>query len=297
MSSKKDDEGCLVFLGIIVFFIFLYFVLKFIIRYWIYVLSISILLVVFYIYTVYKRNKEDAKRAEAELKRKQEEKRLLMLDICEIGFWNLIYRGVPTSNRNDTNRILNEILKYPIIIDTSIWMDEKLTDFWMTLYSLCKHSHIKIFIPSTVYDEILRIHDESNNVNKKIAFMSLSNPKVLKNGIGIIKGVQETISIIELAQKRIKDFSDSDLLHIVFLHGVAKTESSACLDIISMCQYIQDNTKSKMFSLITNNDELILRTRHFLNENSKDGNTDVCKILSVGYTRYTEKWDEYKFLT
>ena len=259
MSTKSDDEGCLAILGIVGIGVAIYFIVSF----WYIILPIVIIIAIIAIWGYVMNKKENAKKVEMEIARRAEEQRLLVLDIHQIGFWNFVYRGTPTNSKHDTETILNEIIKYPIIVDTSVWMDSFLQDFWITLFDWCKRFRVKVIIPSSVYDEIT--HSYGNK--EQVLF----------------------------AKKRIMDFSNVDLLHIAFLRDGTRAYSSAKnTDIISICQYIQEQTDMKMFSLITNDNDLIIRARHILNENRTTGESEVCRILSVGYTKYTKEWDKYK---
>ena len=224
---------------------------------------------------------EEIRKAEemrkAEEIRKAEEMQLRFLEIKQTGFWNFIYRGIPTTNKNDTERILVEIVKYPIIIDTNIWMDSDLDCFWQDLYMQCFKQKQKIIVPSTVYDEIIRLKKDNPSVEQFQYFVPHEG-----------KGFKA-----RLALKRIKMFSDADLLHIN-IKKVSNPYAYADIDIINLCERLQNETTTKMFSLITNDKDLSIRTRHILNDQQKVGEEETCRILSVGYTKYTEYWNEYK---
>lgn len=220
---------------------------------------------------IVRNNQKETERKKIEEKKRSqlEAWRTLILDINQTGFWSFIYKGIPTKDKKDTNMILAEITNYPIIIDTNIWMDTDLDCFWQDLYTQCCVKKQKVIVPSTVYEEIITLKKNSD---------------------------QEKSFKARLAQGRIMDFSNADLL---LIHDIKKTPNPyayADIDIINMCEYILNKTNTKMFSLITNDKDLIIRTRHILNEHKINNDTEICRILSVGHTKYTEKWNEYKSL-
>lgn len=223
--------------------------------FWYIILPIIFIILIGYIaYRVIRSNKET------------EREKQLISDVCRTGFWNFIYKGVPTRNKNETDMILNEIIKHPIIVDANIWMDKKLDCFWNDLYAQCITMKQKITIPSSVYDKFFSLKDVC---------------------------IDETRFGARLALERVMMFTDSNLLNIVGIEETPNIHAYADADIIRMCDYILNKTNQKMFSLITNNKELIIRTRQILCQYKQDGELEVCKILSVGSTKYTNKWNEY----
>ncbi len=225
---------------------------------------------------------EGKRKAEEEMRKAKEERQSLILDINQTGFWNFIYRGIPTNNRIDTNAILSEITKYPIIVDTNIWMDVDLDCFWQDVFKQCSILKRQIIIPSTVYDEIIRLRKENPSVEQI---------QMARLGIRSYEGKSFKA---RLALKRIMRFSDSGLLNIHDIKKVSNPYAYADIDIINTCEYIQNQSNIKMFSLITNDKDLIIRTRHILNEQKTGSKAITCKILSIGHTKYTENWNEYK---
>lgn len=210
---------------------------------------------------------EERRRAEEEDRRAENARRSFVLDMSQTGFWNFIYKGVPTKNKAETEMILKAIIRCPIIVDTNILMDSDLDCFWQDLFVQCSINNQKIIITSSVYDEVIRQKDDYN---------------------------QEKRFKARLALRRIMQFSDSNLLFISDIKKTINPYAYADIDIINICEYIQNKTNQKMFSMITNDKDLIIRTRHILNEQKKGGEEETCRILSVGYTKYTEYWDEYK---
>lgn len=231
------------------------------------------------------RKSEERRKAEelrkAEEMRMAEEMRLRFLEIQQIGFWNFIYRGIPTTNKNDSEKILAEIVKHPIIIDTNIWMDSDLDCFWQDIYMQCFKQKQRIIVPSSVYDEIIRLKKDNPSVEQihmaRLGFMPHEG-----------KGFKA-----RLALKRIKMFSDADLLD-TNIKKVSNPYAYADVDIINLCERLQNEANTKKFSLITNDKDLIIRTRHILNEQKTVGEAETCRIVSVGYTKYTKYWNEYK---
>ena len=198
-----------------------------------------------------------ARKAAAEKRKEAEEKRLLELDINQVGFWNFISKGKRTKNKKETDEILCEILDYSIVIDTNIWMDSRLDAFWNDLFEQCSSNNCKIIIYSSNFDEVERLKSSSNEEKRCRA---------------------------RLALNRIKKFSDSDLLIIENIKNKIDSSAYADPDIINLCKELR--RKHKDFCLITNDKALIVRARHCLFESQKNKKTETSKILSIGYTKY-----------
>lgn len=226
--------------------------------FWYIILPIAAIVLIGYItYCVVSSNKA------AEKERHQID--WLISDVRRTGFWNFICKGV-THNKSDTDKILNEIIKHPIIIDTNIWMESDFDCFWSDIYVLCLQNNQKIFIPASVYDEIVRLKKDYDQEKKFRA---------------------------RLALDRVMKFSNDNLLCINDIKKAMNSYAYADIDIITMCEFIECKTGERMYSLITNDKDLIVRTRHILSKYEVNGE-ERCKILSVGRTKYTDKWNEYK---
>ena len=140
-------------------------------------------------------------------------------------------------------------------------MDEDLVGFWTDLYNQCSTKHIQIVVTSSAYDEIIRIKKESFDKIKRLR--------------------------AQIAFVRIKLFSDCGLLNIHNIKKVRNPYAYADPDIIKLCKYICDE-KNGSCSLITNDKDLIVRTRHVLGINNEE-EEKKCRILSVVPTFYAKK--------
>ena len=207
------------------------------------------------------------RKEKAECEKEEEKERYLISRINVKGFWSFIYKGKLIASRRETDMILDEITNHYIFIDTNIWMDSEIDCFWHDLYLQCSAKKRQIIIPSAVYDEIIKLKKDDN---------------------------QDKAFKARLAFNRIMKFSNSDLLFIHDIKKVSNPYPYADSVIIDMCEYMQYKTNQEMFSLITNDNDLIIRTRHILNQYKMEGEIERCKILSVGKTAYTDKWKKYK---
>ena len=213
MSRLKNDVqdfvGCFIILPILAIGFMILLLIEFIDEHPGFSLCVAILVVVVIAFCIYcnwsTKKDEERKRVNMETRLRNE--------VCQIGFWNIINNGVSTSSINETNKSLNEILLHPIIIDKSIWIDNLLQEFWCVLLKLCKQKNIKVFVLSDTFNEITKNNGTSE------------------------QGIQ-------LAQKRMIDFSNAGLLELVQSQE-AKNKKAPFVeqDIIKTCQHLFNNKK------------------------------------------------------
>ena len=71
-----------------------------------------------------------------------------------LAFYTLSGPNINLSSTKETNKFICDMLKDEIIIDTTIWEDEKLDFFWMQLIACHERLGKKIVLDSSVWDEI-----------------------------------------------------------------------------------------------------------------------------------------------
>ena len=145
---------------------------------------------------------------------KEEEK--MRQNIRRVGFWRLSHDGKNTNDREQALSLLSEIVTHSIIVDTNIWMDKDLEGFWYDFFNQCSQKKRKITVPSSVYDEVVRL---KNSTDKSKSYGA------------------------RLALSRFLEFSNSNLIDLVDLKKVADKKAYADLDIINMFEHIQQDTK------------------------------------------------------
>ena len=204
------------------------------------------------------RNVEEAKRR-AEEKRRQAEKR--KQDIMKTGFFNIEYRGNISQGVNDTFALLDEITKYPFIIDTNIWLGySEFKCFWEHLAYCCVKNHRQVMIPVEVYDEIINLAKGSKDSDTRY------NARQAKN------------LLFELDNKK--------LLSVYNLGHTRNKASYADPVLIRVCKAII--AAGHDCYLFTNDKDLIIRTRQLINRDA-----ERCKVLSVHTTEYSYCENEF----
>lgn len=174
-----------------------------------------------------------------------------------IGYWLFSENGQLTQNRADTISTLEDIIESPVLIDTNIWMGD-FDDFWQDVLEICKCRGQKIFIPSAVQDEIMRLKN-GNDENKKY--------------------------LARIALRRLYEFSNSKCIDIINIKKTSNPSAYADPEIITLCEkFIGRKAQGISASIITNDVDLIIRARQILNK----GNNDRCRILSIEPTKYAE---------
>lgn len=194
---------------------------------------------------------------------KEEEK--MRQNIRRVGFWRLSHDGKNTNDREQALSLLSEIVTHSIIVDTNIWMDKDLEGFWYDFFNQCSQKKRKITVPSSVYDEVVRLKNSTDKAKSYGARLALS---------------------------RFLKFSNSNLIDLVDLKKVADKKAYADLDIINMFEHIQQETKE--VSLITNDVDLIIRIRHTLVRENEKNRKAAYKIYSVGRTEFSEEWNKLR---
>lgn len=235
------------------------------VKFWYIVLPIiaiiAILCIVYYVYTEKQQRKREQEEAKRQLALEQQRLAARKRKIDQTGFFTFEYRGKNSAGVVETFALLNEITKYPFIIDTNIWMEySNLKCFWDQLAYCCAKNHCQVVIPSEVYDEIIHLTKNGKNSNTKYAARTAKN------------------LLFELDNKH--------LLSIYNLQVNRNNASYADPVLIQVCKAIIKNGQSCY--LLTNDKDLTIRARHLVNQGSEQ-----CKVLGVHTTEFSYAENEF----
>lgn len=120
-----------------------------------------------------------------------------------------------------------------ILIDSNIWMDASIDDFFVNFFEFIKEANLKVTIPDEQFDEIVNLKNKPYK--------------------------EEKSKLARLAMARIETYLDSKLLHMKLKSHVADT--NAYLDVIIIKNVIEKAKNGVNVFLFTKDKEIILRIK------------------------------------
>ena len=204
----------------------------------------------------YKERKRKEEEAYKERMRKEEE--AYKERMRKYGFYKLKLGNCELYTKY-ANAEIDKMVKKSVIVDTCIWMSHELDCFFSQLLHCCRLNNSKVTIPAAVYEEVNRLKSDYEKGNKaKIAF------------------------------ERIKRFTDLDALYIPGLKNVPNKKAYADKDLISLARKLSEGDQE--FYLLTNDQELITRTKNLLSKR------ELCHFVSVEPTEFSVSQEAKCFL-
>lgn len=267
--AGSSNDGCLIVvliaaaLGVLYilgqFLMWLWAIIVLIGWWWIPIIITIITIWIFCIRATSKSEEEERKRSrkeEQERCRKEKEER--KFNLRKYGFYKLKLGNRELYTKN-ANAEIDKMVKKSVIVDTCIWMSHELDCFFSQLLYCCRLNNSKVTIPAAVYEEVNRLKSDCEKGNKaRIAF------------------------------ERIKQFTDVDALYIPGLKNVPNKKAYADKDLISLAREL--SKQGQEFYLLTNDQELITRTKNLLSKR------ELCHFVSVEPTEFSVSQEAKCFL-
>lgn len=196
------------------------------------------------------------KQEKEEIERKKEEEREKARRKWEedkkyYGRWNLIQKNNTIETREKNEATLKNIVKSKLIIDTCIWMDTELDNFFEDIFAVLKRVDKRIILLGDIYEEIVRLRKESGEKGSKA----------------------------RVALKRIAHFTDANLILPMNLQKEAISTAYADKTIIYF--YGKENN----VTILTHDKELSVRMKLLFN---KKQNNNVNQIFDIKATIYAD---------